>query len=225
MLKYLIIVEGKTDIIFLKDYLMFLDTTLEITKKLDRNNKKEIVLKSKSTEIKILIAGGYTAIKEEKLSTKILEYIDSEYKILVIQDADCETKADGGVQNRMKYLDEVQKDRNIKFETFLFPNNKDDGDLEILLLQIKNTTQYDNFFECYDKYIKCIIESTNKNFISELRENKNKVFNYFSTYYGMENSKEENRVYDEKYWDLNNKTLDPLKTFMTSQIISDNTYE
>jgi len=217
MSKYLIVVEGKADIVFLRDYLMFLYSNLNIIKNFTKKNRKEIVFKSDSIEIKILVAGGYTKIKENKILTSIKEHIDYEYKILIIQDADNPDKDNGGVQNRMEYLDKI---KDIKFETFLFPNHKDDGDLETLLLRIIDRLKYDSFLSCYKNYVTCIKEITQKDFITELLEDKNRVFSYFSAYYGMENSKEENREYIEDYWDLKSNALKALEKFIKNNIES-----
>jgi len=214
MQKYLIIVEGKADIVFLKYYLMSLYSDLKITKEFSKKNKKEIILTSNSIEIKILIAGGYTAIKEKKILKSIEEHIDFEYKVLIIQDADNPTKENGGVKARMEYLNKI----DIEFKTFLFPNHKDDGDLETLFLQIKKDEKYDKFFECYNQYINCIKTNTELDFINELLEDKNRVFSYFSAYYGMERAKEENREYIHVYWDFDNNALIPLKDFFEINI-------
>ncbi len=214
MQKYLIIVEGKADIIFIKDYLIFLYSNLKIIKKLSKKNKKEIILESNSIKIKILIAGGYTMIKEDRFITSIKEYISDEYKIILIQDADDPTKDDGGVENRMEYLNKI----NIEFKTFLFPNNKSNGDLETLLLQIKNSDKYDKFFKCYEEYINCIKSNTKVDFIDELQEDKNKVFSYFTSYYGMENAKEENREYLQEYFDFTSDKIKPLKEFLKANL-------
>ncbi|MEA1955811.1 MAG: DUF3226 domain-containing protein [Campylobacterota bacterium] len=215
MSKYLIIVEGKADIIFIKDYLMFIYKHFKIIKELNKKNKKEIVIQSTNIEIKILIAGGYTVIKENKFIKSMEEHKDSEYKILIIQDADNPKKDDGGVENRMKYLN----DTSIEFKTFLFPNNKDDGDLETLLLQIKNNNKYNSFFECYSEYVKCIKTNTKLDYIDELLEDKNKVFSYFTSYYGMDKAKEENREYTLEYWNFNSDSLKPLKIFIEKNIV------
>jgi hypothetical protein len=206
--KYLIVVEGKTDIIFLKDYLIHLNNSLYVTKNLDKKNKQEIILKSEDIEIKILVAGGYTVIKEDKFLQSLRTYKDDEYIILLVQDADNPNKENGGVKNRIKYLD----NSSIDFNTFLFPNNEDDGDLETLLLRIKKNEKYDISHGCYQSYINCTKE-INPQWSAELEEDKSLVFNYFRTYYGMENSKEENRRYEVNYWDFESEALNPLKIF------------
>jgi len=212
MQKYLIIVEGKADIMFIKHYLMFLDISLKFRKEDDYRKKKQyLVIRSEKKEIKIFSSGGYTKIKPAKVL--IQKDIQQGYKVLVIQDADDPTKNDGGVTNRMEYLNKIKQDINIDFESFLFPNHMDDGDLETLLLNILQENKYQNFYMCYETYVHCIEESTKKVFINELLEDKYKVFSYFSAYYGIENSKEENREYIEEYWDFNSDNLKPLKDF------------
>jgi len=216
MQRYIIIVEGKADIIFIKDYLIFLDSSLHLK---DDKRKKEqyISISSDSKIIKIFYSGGYTKIKPSKTRIEKLQMDDGvkeEYEILVIQDADDPTKNHGGVENRMNYLNEI----DIEFKTFLFPNHKDNGDLETLLLQIINKEKYANFLDCYEKYVSCIKNTTKKEFIKELLEDKHKVFSYFSAYYGMGDSKEENREYSSEYWDLENDALEQLRSFIEDNI-------
>lgn len=224
MNKYLIIVEGKADVVFLRDYLQFLDNNLIFKNKVDKKtNKKEIksenIFESEDIQIKIFVANSYNGIP--KLKPKIMPLVDSKvgYKLIIIQDADNpKTKRDGGKTLRLKYLDiHVRRKLNIEFETFLFPNHKDDGDLETLLLQIANIKNYDDFFQCHTKY-KNDIHTIAPKFSNELDEDKYKVFHYFRTFYGSENSKEINRIYEKAYWDFNSEELKPLKDFFSKNL-------
>jgi len=159
----------------------------------------------------------------KNLNTKFEEIQDFKYKILVIQDADNSTKDpnNGGVELRLRFLNLIKKDLKINFETFLFPDNENDGDLETLLLKIVNKEQFNKSYDCYNKYSDCVKEISQKEFGDELLEEKNVVFNYFRTYNGMENAKEENRKYSDEYWRFTSKKLDTLKTFFDN-IISRN---
>jgi len=215
MTKYLILVEGIADIIFLRDYLISLDTNLQIkTEKI----KKEFILISDSREIKINVIDGYTNIQ---LNKKMIQtHIDDDFKILVIQDADNPDKKNGGVQNRMEYLDEQKDTLLIQFETFLFPNHEDNGDLETLLLQIKKEEKYNPSQGCYQSYIECT-KKIDSQYSNELEEDKSQVFNYFRTYYGMENSKEQNRKYESDYWDFESEALSALKDFFEKNLFMD----
>jgi hypothetical protein len=212
--KVLIIVEGIADVIFLRDYIKFLKNDYEI----DNTNLKKnkiLILQTDNKEIKILIGGGYTTIG--KLSSRIKEHIDTRYKIIIIQDADNPNKENGGVINRMKYLNQVKSDNKIDFNTFLFPNDKDDGDLETLLLRITKEP-YNVADKCYENYIKCCEQISKKSFANELKDDKSKVFNYFRTYYGMKSAKEENRCYESKYWNFNDQELSSLEKFLKNII-------
>jgi len=207
MLKYLIIVEGIADIIFLRDYLIFLNSNLKIiTKKIT----SQLILKSKNITIKIIKSNSYNAIPA--LKTKINDDIAQKYKVLIIQDTDDITKDDGGIKNRIEYLDKIQKSMEVKFEIFLFPNHKDDGDLETLLLKIADFKNYDTYMECLHKFIK-------KEHLDEMIEDKDRIFNYIRMYYGKQDAKERNREYITEYWDLKSDALKPLKKFIEENII------
>lgn len=211
IIRILILVEGIADIIFLRDYLIFLDNNLStVTEKI----KKELILKSNTKEIKLKAIDGYTNIPLNK--KMIMTHIDEGFKVLVIQDADNPDKENGGVQNRMQYLNEQKSD--LLFETFLFPNHTNNGDLETLLLRIKKDEKYNPSHECYQTYIECT-EKINSQCSAELKEDKSLVFNYFRTYYGMENSKEQNRKFEVTYWGFSSEALNPLKTFFDNNQI------
>ncbi len=217
MSKTLIIVEGIADVVFLRDYIKILKPN-SIMDKSKLKDDKIFIISIDDREIRILIGGGYACINN--LSPKIREFIDDNYNIVTIQDADNPNKDKkyGGVTKRMNYLDNIENKNKISFKTFLFPNHKDDGDLENLLLRIKNKTQYNLFNDCYENYINCTLKISRQEFADELREDKYKVFDYFRTYYGMMNAKEQNRYYEAKYWDFNHKELLPLKKFLDSLI-------
>lgn len=211
MSKFVILVEGKCDIVFLRDYLFYLYNDLQIIK----DEKKEKIFKFNDTIIKISAVGGYTAITKH-LNVLFQEIKDFNNRIIIIQDADSSDNENGGVKNRRKYLNDVKKNLELDFETFLFPNNKDDGDLETLLLKIVDSEKFGASYNCYEKYAKCSEVVSPKEYSDELLERKNKVFNYFRTYYGMEKAKEENRVFDPGYWNLSDDALNSFKLFINS---------
>lgn len=209
MAKYIILAEGKSDIVFIRDYLLFNYDILEIAK----DDKKEKILKYNDTLIKIVAVGGYTVITKH-LNTKFQEIKDSDYKILIIQDADSVSFENGGIDKRTEYLDKIKKELEIEFETFLFPNNEDEGDLETLLLQIVNLEKFSRSINCYEKYAKCCEAISEKKYSEELLQSKSLVYNYFRTYNGMEKAKEENRKFHSVYWNFSNEALRPFNLFI-----------
>lgn len=228
ILKYLIIVEGIADIIFLRDYLKFLlkikdlNLELKLEKEIDLKGKeteeiKAIILLCQALEIKILKIEGYSGIKKAK--NQIQEEVDLyDYKVLVIQDADNSHNENGGVEKRMKYLNDIKEEVEFVFETFLFPNHEEDGELETLLLQIVNIEEYNKSNKCYVEYIECIKKISKEKASKNLEKDKSLIFNYFRTYYGIKSAKESNRNYEEKFWNFNSVALKPLKKFMEASI-------
>ena len=214
MTKYLVLVEGFADATFIRDYLKHIYPEAILIKE----ESKTKTLTIGTVIVKISVVGGYTALTE-KLRVKIKEYVDSEYKIIVIQDADSPKIENGGAFERSKYLDQVKKEVGVKFDSFLFPNNSDDGDLEVLLLAIANHKKIGPALDCYKDYAGCVERiGVDQKHVSELLEDKNLVFCYFRTYYGIKNAKENNRLYSLEYWNLNDEYLEPLSNFFKEKI-------
>jgi len=210
----LVIVEGIADIIFFRDYFKFLYIDLEIVKEA----KVTLTLKSETLEIVILESGGLTKLKF--LKTRIQDDIKDKYKVFVIQDADNEDKDYGGVKSRKQYLSDEKTKLEIDFESFLFPNDSDDGDLETLLLQIVQEDKYNQFENCHTGYIDCLEHFLKKKIIKDFRKEKNYIYTYLSLYEGHHVAKERDRVYDKTYWDFSSNALIPLKKFFEENIVN-----
>ncbi len=218
----LILLEGKADMSFIRDYLkhIYKDKIKDNNSTNLLNSTNTISLILNQTKIKIEVVGGVSKIIDN-LRAKIQEYKDAEYKILIIQDAD-DTKKDkkeGGYEQRRKKIAELEKELDTKLQLFLFPNNKDDGDLEKLLLKIANNEKLSSVINCYQKYADCVSEITKNQKLQEsLLEDKNKVFTYFRVYTDMQKAKEENRTYTTDLWELDNNELNELRNFFIKNI-------
>lgn len=212
----LILTEGIADIIFLRDYLTFLNPQLEIVEPSRKEKGKVIKLKADNQIITIRFTDGYTNIQNQK--STIEQFEDKMNKILVIQDADDNSKNHGGYKNRIEYLNSIKDAENIKFETFLFPNNNDDGDLETLLLRIVEPQKFNSININYKNYAQ-LEGKLGYGYEKELLEDKSIVFNYLRTQYGMSNSSERNRVYCQTSWQFGSNNLEKLKTFFVKNNI------
>ncbi len=137
-----IFVEGKADKKFLTDYFLFL---------LSENNTQVNLLKE--IGITIIETAGYTNLKDKH--NEMEKQLDNGGVNLVMFDAD---------DNYQKRLAELKADcQDYDCQFFLFPNNKDSGNLEVLLENIINP-QNKPIFTCWDNYINCLqgINSTTK---------------------------------------------------------------
>lgn len=216
MKKILLIVEGESDSVFLRDFIRFHFKSEILQEK--ENDKREIEMKCDDTIIKINSSGGYTTISSGKLDTRIKIDYDQGYLIVVIQDADNPSKNHGGVSNRMRYLEDVKSRLGINFEIFLFPNHNDDGDLEVLLLNMANEKKFNVYHQNYHNYTESIKAFSDETHGMELMQDKYRVFNYFQVYHGMEKAKEKNRQYYTEYWDLSNPSAKALLNFISKII-------
>ncbi|WP_295295039.1 DUF3226 domain-containing protein [uncultured Brachyspira sp.] len=181
--KYLILVEGKADKKFIEDYIEY--------------NYKNI-----NENIKIEINNG-NSFNETKI-INIKKYIDDNYKLIVIFDADNDiNKSIDNIKTNLKNYHLDDKD------IFLFPNNKDSGSLEDLLINIAVRKEIIN---CFDNYIECIKLLENIN----VPIDKSKIYAYLDSIKGYDKNriKEEERDYTNKeIWDIYNDFLNPLKEF------------
>ena len=65
--------------------------------------------------------------------------------------------ADDKIESRRKELQDFKNENDIKFSFFLFPNDKDNGELEDMLVNIINS-ENKGIFDCWDKYENCLKE-------------------------------------------------------------------
>ena len=190
--KYLILVEGIADECFLKDYIIHYYNNTNKNIEIKRNNGKNF---------------------NETLILDIKKYIDDNHKLIVIFDAD------NDIQNSIDNIKNNLTNHNVNDEDiFLFPNNKDNGNLENILINIAVRKEIMN---CFDNYIKCIesLENTNTPI------NKSKVYAYLESIKGYDKKKikEENRDYNNnKIWNIDSDYLIPLKNFLDKYFINNN---
>lgn len=130
--------------------------------------------------------------------------------------------ADGDFEKTKKELDNLSFLKEYQTDIFLFPNDKDSGDLETLL---ENIIRYENkvVFDCWEAYEDCL--NTKENVLSETKKyttpaRKTKIYAYLEALLGESKSqkekiKEKERDYlNENHWNLNSGYLLPLKEFI-----------
>ncbi len=191
----LIFVEGPSDRFFLEVYLLYLYF------------QERFPIKN----FKVQNVDG-----KDNLSKRLLE-IEKYDKTLIIFDADKDYES-----NKKEILKIVLESKQTISEEqiFLFPNNKDDGDLEILLLEI---AKYGEFLKCFEGYLECIKNKEHYKPIKNIR--KNMLYAYLEVF-GLENLtktdgkdkiKEKHKEEYEKLKeviDFSLNSLIPLKNFL-----------
>ncbi len=151
-------------------------------------------------------------------TNKLIENIDLGNQNIIIFDADSSNN-NGGFQKRKKEIEAIKTEQNIDFELFLFPNNSDDGDFELLLENIINQ-KHKKLLDCFGKYEKCIDNSKSNNSLKyKLPIRKAKIYSYVDAFPKERKFNERFKNGDwffenETYWNLSTKYLDSLKQFI-----------
>lgn len=141
-----------------------------------------------------------------------------EYNI-VIFDCDDPTTG-GGFDNRTKQLNDLKSEYGVDFDFFLFPNNKDNGAFENLLLNIINP-KHNGLIDCFDKYEMCIGGQDTSGDLYETPNCKAKIYSYITSFKRSRKEREKIKsgnwdFQNEKYWNLKSDYLLPLKDFIES---------
>lgn len=172
----------------------------------------------------IIPTHGYTNLiavdKERTFINEMQRTTDDGGINLVIFDADDDCKI-----RRTELLDWKRRTQT-NFELFLFPNNKDEGELENLLEQIINP-ENKQIMECWDNYEQSLkeIHLPWRNGIPlTIPAKKTRIYAYLEALLGTSRSekekiKEKNRDYqNKKHWNLNAEALSELTKFLKSSL-------
>lgn len=157
-------------------------------------------------------------ILKSAIIKQISDAIASKTRVYIVFDAD---KSYANTLNRLR--NELGTLAN-KVDIFLFPNNKDSGELETLLIDIARQPQ---FIECFDNYVECVKSKDidNINAVDNINK-KSKMFAYREVS-GLEkflkklkdddktpiNFLETNEIFS-KYFDFDSPKLEPLRKFL-----------
>lgn len=187
----LIVVEGESDKYFISQYYLY-------------KNK---------VDFKIIVNNGN--ILHEATNTNIIKSLNNGEKVCIIFDADKSYK------NTIEQIRNKLGNLANQVEIFLFPDNKSNGELETLLIQIAKQNE---FVECFDNYINCI-ESKDKEAVKNIYK-KSKMYAYQEVV-GLQKEikkiNENNKIsrdflYREKifskYFNFDSPALKPLEEFL-----------
>ena len=161
--------------------------------------------------VEIQETGGKDSL--HRYTTRFQESTDLGLTNLLIFDAN------GSFDTRKTDLSKKTVDLKISFESFLFPNDSDSGDLEVLLENIVNP-DYKQILPCFVKFQDCL-KSLDKPQI-KVPDRKAKVFLYASVLSSNEEAKEVNRNYmNLALWNLESDYLKPLFDFLSPYFVKE----
>lgn len=121
---------------------------------------------------------------------------------LVIFDADTEQNG-GGFKKRREEIENIKTDNSMNFELFLWPNNSEDGDFELLLIQMINHN-HEGVLDCFDNFEMCVGGHDSEGKLYDLPGRKAKIYTYIEL---MKKSKKEHDAFKKGYWLFDRKDL------------------
>lgn len=136
---------------------------------------------------------------------------------IVIFDADCPSKG-GGFNMRKCDVEKQMQDLSLHFDLFLWPNNRDDGDFETLLLKMINP-KHQGILDCFQGFEKCVGGKDPTGTMYELPGLKAEMYTYIEIMKLSEDERKElkNGYYqfgNPEYWNLDSADAMPLKAFL-----------
>ncbi len=175
-------------------------------------------------EVEFVFMDGIGNLFNEVIINQIKLAKEMGEKVIVIVDAD--TKAKGtGYEKRKKEIEEGMTTHNVAFPYFLYPNNQDDGDVEVLMEKAARRDLHSTFFDCFEDYEKCV--SSEKDESGNSKYNvpnlKGKLHTYITAQKLSGKSAKGlgsgNWLFDNKdFWDIDIEALRPLKEFFKDNL-------
>ena len=153
----------------------------------------------------------------QRAVNKLRDNTFSGIRNLIIFDADSSSNG-GGFEKRKFELLAKMKELNITADLFLFPNNRDDGMFEDLLMHIARKESHKSFFDCFSDYELCL----GNNYLHP--NLKGKIFTYISSMKSLSNRARRSlgsgdwHFMNDEYWNLNSDYLLPLAQFIRINI-------
>ena len=169
--------------------------------------------------------GGIGNLFNETNKNQISQAQEVGEQVLILIDADTVTKG-YGFEKRKAEIDSNMQALKLSVPYFIYPNNKDDGDVETLMESAARRDLHQVFFDCFEDYERCVSGVKDKS--GEPLYNTPNLKGKLHTYMNAQKLSNKLRrklgtgdwLFDNtNYWNLNAVALQPLKDFLTSHLI------
>lgn len=161
--------------------------------------------KNPNLKYKIDVSSSYTNLKNRIEHLK--KQINEGKRTCIIFDCD------NNYEERKRFIGKVVSSLGEKIEIFLLPNNKDNGELETLLM---NIATIDCIKKCFDNYMSCIKSCPNYEQIK--KPIKSKFFAYCEALLSCTNEDIYKHENFGKYFNLESDELNALNDFLFKRV-------
>lgn len=175
-------------------------------------------------DIEFVLMNGVGNLFNETNINQMMQAREEDKNVIVILDADTIEKG-AGFTARLKSVTEKKMELGLDFPLFLYPNNNDDGDVEVLMEQLARKDLHDKWWDCFNDYETCIagVVDTEGNKLYKLPNRKAKLHTYISSQQ-LSNAKRNklgsgNWLFgNEEFWDMTRPELMPLVDFLRQHL-------
>ena len=175
-------------------------------------------------EVEFIYMNGIGNLFSETILNQISLAKENNEQVLVLADADTISKGHGYAK-RQKEIETGMQRHDIQFQYFLYPNNHDDGDIEILMESTARRDLHPTFFDCFEDYEKCVSGAKDEqgNSLYKTPNLKGKLHTYISSQQLTKKQRDKLGNGDwlfknENYWNLNVDKLQSLKCFLEKNL-------
>lgn len=185
---------------------------------------KTISKDGKEGDIKFVCINGIGNLFNDTNKNQMSQALDEGNTVLILVDADYHDKnKKTGYTNRKKDINEKMKDFVLPF--FIYPNNKDDGSVEVLMEAAARRDLHSVVFDCFEDYEKCVSGVKDDN--GQARYNTPNIKGKLHTYITAQklSSKKRDKLgsgdwlfNDTDFWDLDTESLKPLIAFLKENL-------
>lgn len=175
-------------------------------------------------EVEFIYMNGIGNLFSETILNQISLAKENNEQVLVLADADIISKG-YGYTKRQKEIEIGMQRYGIQFSYFLYPNNQDDGDIEILIESAARHDLHSVFFDCFHDYEKCVSGAKDEqgNPLYNTPNLKGKLHTYISSQQLTKKQRDKLGSGDwlfnnPNYWNLYVDALQSLKDFLEQNL-------
>lgn len=175
-------------------------------------------------EYEFIFMRGVANLFNETILNLLRSKMEEGSNCFAILDADTKEKG-WGYERRKAYVEKCQQQYGVQFSFFLYPDNINDGDVELLMEQLARKDLHPTFFSCFRQYEMCIggeVDSQG-NQRYNTPDLKGKLYTYMSAQ-KLSNVQRHRLgrgdwLFDNlQYWDLSRNAVQPLVDFLKDNL-------
>ncbi|MBS5875897.1 MAG: hypothetical protein KIC78_06960 [Prevotella sp.] len=175
-------------------------------------------------DVDFIFMDGIGNLFKEAIVNQISLAQENGEQVIVLADADTIAKGYGYAKRKAE-IDNGMAAHALSFSYFLYPDNQNDGDVEVLMEKAARHDLHSKFFDCFEDYEKCV--SGVKDESGEQKYNVPNLRGKLHTYMSAQKLPGKLRkrfglgdwlFYNKDYWNLDVDALQPLKDFLDENI-------